>query len=79
MSEVAISVPVSHAFDLADRIDADGYAVVEDFVPPEAMKKAQEFVRQAVVAMAGEYIGFSGCTDLGGTFLERPLRQSRLY
>jgi hypothetical protein len=35
------------------------------------MRKAKEFVRQAVVGNGGEYIGFSGCTDLGGTFLER--------
>jgi hypothetical protein len=71
MNEVAGSVAASHAPDLADRIDADGYAVVEGFVPPDELGEAQEFVRQAVARNDGQYLLFSGRKDLGGTFLER--------
>jgi hypothetical protein len=65
-----MNISVPHARDLADQIDANGYAVVEDFVPPEDVRKAQEFVRQAVAGNGGEYIRFSGHANLGGTFLE---------
>lgn len=61
----------SRARDLAGRIEADGYAVIDGFVPPEELIKAQEFVRGAVSRNGGEYTAFSGHENLGGTFLER--------
>ena len=61
----------SNAMDIAKRIEANGYAVVNGFVPPDELAKAQDFVRQAVANNGGEYVGFSGHENLGGTFLER--------
>lgn len=69
---VAAKLPsTSTPSDLADRIDADGYAVVEGYVPPHELIRAQDFVRRAVAENGGEYKTFSGSKALGGTFLER--------
>jgi hypothetical protein len=54
---------------LADQITRRGYAVVEDFVRPDALRDARAFVAEAVAANGGEYVGFTGTEDLGGTFL----------
>lgn len=59
------------ASDLSDRIEADGYAVVEDFVSRRELAEAQDFVRRAVAENGGQYRAFSGSAALGGTFLER--------
>ena len=71
MSGLATGISPSSAFDLANRIETDGYAVIEGFVPPDELNKAQGFVRQAVSRNGGEYVAFSGHENLGGTFLER--------
>jgi hypothetical protein len=71
MTEVVITAPRPDVFDLTDRINAIGYAVVESFVPLADLRNAQEFVGQAVAKNGGEYIAFVGCQNLGGTFLER--------
>jgi hypothetical protein len=37
---------------IAMQIDRDGFAVIDDYVAPEELKQAQEFVRQSVLEMA---------------------------
>ena len=54
---------------LAQQISINGYAVIDDFVAPEQLKAAQDFVAKAVADNGGEYIGFTGTAKLGGTFL----------
>ena len=56
---------------LAHQINSIGYAVIRDFVAPDELCAAQEFVRNAVVASGGEYAGFTGTRDLEGTFLAK--------
>ncbi|MEE7446633.1 hypothetical protein MRF4_01640 [Methylobacterium radiotolerans] len=63
----APSGPVAGA--IAQQITARGYAVLEDYVSPEDLRGAQDFVARAVCANGGEYAGFTGTKDLGGTFL----------
>ncbi|MGT2479815.1 hypothetical protein ACU4GR_15040 [Methylobacterium oryzae CBMB20] len=63
----APSGPVAEA--IAQQITARGYAVLEDYVSPEDLRGAQDFVARAVCANGGEYAGFTGTKDLGGTFL----------
>ncbi|GGC48337.1 hypothetical protein GCM10010994_04400 [Chelatococcus reniformis] len=71
MIEAARTLAALLPADLAGRIEKHGYAVVDGFVPPDELRKAQAFVRGAVARNGGEYVGFSGHEDLGGTFLER--------
>lgn len=78
MSEIAMPMPVLNALDITGHIDEDGYAVVENFVNPAELQKAQEFVRQAVEKNGGEYVGFNGGKDLTGTFLEKIAEDPRL-
>lgn len=54
---------------LARQISSNGYAVINDFVPPDHLKATQDFVVKAIAENGGEYVGFSGTTKLGGTFL----------
>lgn len=54
---------------LAQQINSDGYAVIENFVDPSDLRVAQQFVSDAIARNNGEYVGFSGTKDLGGTFL----------
>ncbi|AYO81775.1 hypothetical protein [Methylobacterium brachiatum] len=54
---------------LAAQIDANGYAVIEDYVAPDELRGAQAFVVDAIAANGGEYVGFTGTERLGGTFL----------
>ena len=54
---------------LAAQIDANGYAVIEDYVEPDELRGAQAFVADAIAANDGEYVGFTGTQRLGGTFL----------
>jgi hypothetical protein len=54
---------------LALEIDRNGYAVVDDYVAPAALRQARAFVSDAVKSNGGEYIGFTGTEQLGGTFL----------
>ena len=61
----------SLAASLAHRITENGFAVVEDYVPPAELAAAQDFVAKAIAAAGGEYVGFNGTEDLGGTFLAR--------
>ncbi|RUP21508.1 hypothetical protein [Methylobacterium sp.] len=63
----APSGPVAGA--IAQQITSRGYAVLEDYVSPEDLRVAQAFVARAVAAKGGEYAGFAGTKDLGGTFL----------
>lgn len=69
MSFVFKKLPTSAAAAIAQQIDTHGYAVVEDFVAPEDLSVAQQFVCDAVAASGGDYAGFNGTKDLGGTFL----------
>lgn len=57
------------ADDLVQQIDRDGYAVVENFVSPGDLKRAQTFVADSIAANGGEYVGFSGASSLRETFL----------
>ncbi|MCJ2116762.1 hypothetical protein MKK65_09315 [Methylobacterium sp. J-001] len=54
---------------LAAQINANGYAVIDDYVDPDLLCAAQAFVADAITANNGEYIGFTGTEQLGGTFL----------
>lgn len=54
---------------LAQQINLNGYAVIENFVLPEELNIAQKFVSGAVAAHGGEYAHFSGTRHLAGTFL----------
>lgn len=59
-----------NASDIAARIDKNGYAVVSNYVPSEKIAGAECFVRDAVSRNGGQYIGFNGSAELGGTFLQ---------
>jgi hypothetical protein len=56
---------------IAMQIDRDGFAVIDDYVAPEELKQAQEFVRQSVLGNGGNYLAITGSERLGGTFLQR--------
>lgn len=56
--------------EIAEQIDREGFAVIEDYVAPHDLHTAQEFVRQAVAANGGNYLALTGPDRLGGTFLE---------
>ncbi len=71
MSDMIQHNLLSNATDITKRIETDGYAMVSGFVPPEELAKAQDFVRQKIADNGGQYVGFSGQQNLGGTFLER--------
>ena len=45
---------------LAAQINANGYAVIDDYVDPDLLCAAQAFVADAITANNGEYIGFTG-------------------
>lgn len=55
---------------IATQIDRDGFAVIDDYVAPEALGQAQEFVRQAVSGNGGDYLAIAGPERLGDTFLQ---------
>lgn len=55
---------------IAQQIDRDGIAVIEDFVDPTALAAAQDFVRSVVASNGGNYLAINGSEQLGGTFLE---------
>ncbi|UZF93167.1 hypothetical protein [Bosea sp. NBC_00550] len=66
------TAPLQTATDTAEiarRIDADGYAVIEGYIPPAELGSAQEFVRQAVARNGGNYLSIRGANGLEGTFL----------
>jgi hypothetical protein len=54
---------------LADRINHDGFVVVEDFVQYDNLKNTQKFVKDAVAANGGNYLHIAGHEKLSGTFL----------
>jgi hypothetical protein len=56
---------------LAARIDERGFAVLPDYLEPEALEKLQTFVRQRVLEAGGEYVAFSGREDVTGTLLDK--------
>lgn len=53
----------------AREITANGYAVIENYIPPHALKELQSFVEIAVRSTGGEYIVFSGRENLADTIL----------
>lgn len=55
---------------VARQIDREGFAVIEDYVAPQALQAAQEFVREAVASNGGNYLAFTGPDRLAGTFLQ---------
>lgn len=69
MNDLDRKTPETMAAALAQQISKDGYAVIENFVPPDRLKTAQNFVSKAIADNGGEYVGFSGTTKLSGTFL----------
>jgi hypothetical protein len=54
---------------IAGRIAAEGYAVIENYVAPDQLGRAQDFVRQAVARNGGNYLAINGAKGLEGTFL----------
>jgi hypothetical protein len=54
---------------IADRINHDGFAVVENFVKYDDLKTAQKFVKDAVAANGGNCLHIDGHENLSGTFL----------
>jgi hypothetical protein len=63
-------ISAERAAALATQIDVDGFAVVDGYVDPDALKSAQDFVRARVAANGGNYLDFKGVDQLGGTFLQ---------
>lgn len=55
---------------IARRIDSEGFAVIEDYVAPDQLHAAQDFVRRAVAGNGGNYLAITGAEQLGGTFLQ---------
>ena len=54
---------------IVDRINHDGFAIVENFVKYDDLKTAQKFVKDAVAANGGNYLHIGGREKLTGTFL----------
>lgn len=72
--EVADNAPVAPLPDpalIAAQIDREGFAVIDDYVPPGDLQEAQDFVRRAVSGNGGNYLAIAGPERLDGTFLKR--------
>ncbi|RXT56503.1 hypothetical protein B6S44_05400 [Bosea sp. Tri-44] len=54
---------------IARQIESEGFAVIDDYVAPDQLQTAQNFVRQAVARNGGNYLAINGSEKLGGTFL----------
>lgn len=71
MPTIPLSQPALCNAEIARRIQSDGYAIIEDYVAPQPLKAAQDFVRQAVARNGGNYLAITGASELEGTFLQR--------
>lgn len=54
---------------LVAQIERNGFAVLQNYLPPADLEKLQSFVRQAVAQTGGEYTVFNGRTAVAGTLL----------
>jgi hypothetical protein len=63
-------IPPEAAISIAGEIERAGFAVIEDYVEPDSLKTAQDFVRAAVARNGGNYLAINGSEQLGGTFLQ---------
>jgi hypothetical protein len=55
--------------DLALQIERRGFAVLPDYLGPDALEKLQGFVRRRVSEAGGEYIALNGKDEVSDTFL----------
>lgn len=55
--------------DLALQIERSGFAVLPDYLGPDALETLRGFVRQRVLEAGGEYIALNGRREVSGTLL----------